>query len=116
MREAFDLKRALNGEKVVNRIGEEVTDIKYFPNIEVDHKVVGIHKGCLFLFLVNGRYDNEYKEYVMDLFMSPPEIKKYFLNIYKTRQGEYYCSQLWNDNNMPPHKEADFVKTITLDL
>lgn len=52
----FNLEAALRGEPVVTRDGQEVTDLKYFPNVEGNYSLAGVADRQLLTWHKDGRY------------------------------------------------------------
>jgi hypothetical protein len=70
--EKFNLERALAGEPVCTRDGNEVTQLTYFQETDDLFIVGGVLERELYLWQTNGRF-LETKEHPKDLFMKPKE-------------------------------------------
>jgi hypothetical protein len=83
--EPFDLERALNGEKVVNRRGEPVTSIFHFEGATKTHYCVGgVCDGYARFYTKDGFYTPLNGECQEDLFMAPkePRVVTKWVNVY----------------------------------
>ncbi len=78
----FDLEKALAGDKVVTRGGEEVTQLYKFKGLQQDQEplycVVDEVVRC---FFSDGVYDSDLPEGIYDLFMSPKQLSG-FMHVY----------------------------------
>jgi hypothetical protein len=81
---AFDLEKALAGEKVVTRDGQEVTQVTLFKGVRKDggKSICALIDGLIYLFYEDGSYTKEL-EYWPDLFMAPKKLSG-FINVYVT--------------------------------
>ena len=88
----FDLEKALAGEKVITRNGEEVTQIVKFNKLQqdeetiyavIDYEVRSYHSG--------GVYDEGVDESTYDLFMAPNKLSG-FINVFADRDSSSHKS------------------------
>ena len=89
----FDLEKALAGEPVVTRDGQEVTQLKKF---DVDGEpLVGVHDGTIETWEIDGSYINHTQESLLDLFMAPVE-KVVWVNVYEKDGGRITLGNFYN--------------------
>jgi frataxin-like iron-binding protein CyaY len=110
---AFNLERALAGEKVVTRDGREATQIvlketeEGYANIYalVDGKVLSFYKGGVYIILDKHNNNN-------DLFMAAPKKLSGFINDYATHEPAWYSTRETADMEFNTTK----VRTACIDL
>jgi hypothetical protein len=83
--EEFNLERALAGEPVCTRDGNEVTQLTYFEAPKDLFSVVGVLKNEVYCWQTNGRF-LQTQEDAKDLFIKPKE-KVIWVNVYKSVRG-----------------------------
>lgn len=82
---AFDLERALAGDKVVTRDGREVVQIFYADKACLSSKVIVVIDNHVSCYYSNGNYGSSNSDY--DLLMAPVEpvvTRKYFELYYRS--------------------------------
>ena len=84
----FNLEKALAGEKVITRDGQEVTQLVKFDVEDDCYQVYGVLNGALERWVCTGDYDDCLGEHHLDLFMAPKMLSGYIAccsnNITKT--------------------------------
>ena len=70
----FDLERALAGEKVITRDGQEVTQLVKFDVEDDCYQVYGVLCGGLHRWLCTGGYEEYTDKHASDLFMAPKKL------------------------------------------
>jgi len=98
---AFNLEKALAGEKVVTRDGQEVTQVTLFNPVEDGCESIGaLIDGRILVFYKDGSYMKG-GEAAMDLFMTPKKLSG-FINTYSDLPPTLHLSKLdadcWSKN------------------
>ena len=70
----FDLEKALAGEKVITRDGQEVTQLVKFDVKDVDYPLLGVLSDNINSWQCSGRYNIDESEHALDLFMVPKKL------------------------------------------
>ena len=91
----FNLEKALAGDPVVTRDGQQVTEIIILNTLNSNQNVFAVIDRKFYQFTKNGRYSRyENMDYCLDLFMAPKIVKKSgWLNIYPEDKVGYYMHQ-----------------------
>jgi hypothetical protein len=113
--EKFDLERALAGDLVCTKDGNEVTQLTYFRETKDLFSVVGVLEGEVCGWQTNGRF-LETKESSKDLFMKPKE-NAIWINLYKNENGSLYVTGVFYSNEESAKKSSDefrYLKTIKI--
>jgi hypothetical protein len=87
--EKFNLERALAGEPVCTRDGNEVTQLTYFEAPKDPYPVVGVLEGEVCGWQTNGRF-LESENISKDLIMKPKE-NAIWVNLYKDYNGKLFA-------------------------
>ena len=91
--EKFNLDRALAGEPVITRDGDEVTQIVEFKNIDSCYCVAGILNGEIGIWTIDGStIDGLNNGNRTDLFMVPVK-QSVWINVYSDEYGQIKVSQ-----------------------
>ena len=86
----FNLKEALqNPGNVVNKAGQEVTELAYFKTRACTHKLLGIVNGQLRSWTDDGRFNTHGAVSVEDLEMYT-EVQVCYVNVYKASDGKLH--------------------------
>ena len=81
---AFNLEKALAGEKVITRDGQEATQIVKFTNLQQDQETIYVVMDKeVRSYYSDGAYDEMVDESRYDLFMAPKKLSG-FINVYDT--------------------------------
>jgi hypothetical protein len=119
----FNLEKALKGEKVVTRAGDEVVHLMHI-------QVKGYYDAPLLVFVkrknnqvdrgwytINGHFHSSASESVFDLFMLE-ESKGKFANVYEGTEGNIYVDNDLYDTYYRAKKsiknKKQYIKTISL--
>jgi hypothetical protein len=101
---AFNLKEALAGEKVVTRIGQEVTQVTLFkPAKDGCESICALIDGRILAFYKDGSYRKELVSWE-DLFMTPKHLSG-FLNTYTIHAPTWHSTK--EDASMNFYKYGD---------
>ena len=85
---AFNLEKALAGEKVVTRDGQEVTQVTLFKGVkDRSESICALVDGRICLFYEDGSYIKMLESWT-DLFMAPKQLSG-FVNVYSGIQNTY---------------------------
>ena len=90
----FDLERALAGEKVITRDGQEVTQLVKFDVEDDCYQVYGVLGGGLYRWLCTGDSDECEGDNHLDLFMAPKKLSGY-MSISRNSNGKLYSSAVY---------------------
>lgn len=101
----FNLERALAGDPVVTRGGQEVTQLHLFSAINCDYPLVGVVDNDILAFTKEGYYRIGDKKSAFGLLMAPVK-KEIWVNIY---EGGYTPFEV----SSPFYSEADAVKAVS---
>ena len=85
----FDLEKALAGEKVITRDGQEVTQLVKFDVKDVDYPLLGVLSDNINSWQCSGRYNIDESEHALDLFMAPKKLSG-FMSISRNCNGKQY--------------------------
>ena len=89
---AFDLQKALAGEKVVTRDGQEVTQVTLFKGVkDRSESICALVDGRICLFYENGSYCKELESWP-DLFMAPKKLRG-FVNDYAIHAPTWHSTR-----------------------
>lgn len=91
----FNLERALGGERVITRNGEEVTGLHHFKKVASEYSLFGVVNGKVTGFTVNGEILVD-MHHEMNLCMAPPDewINLYWdLNAKETFVSDSYATR-----------------------
>jgi hypothetical protein len=84
--EQFNLERALAGEPVITRNGDEVYELVKFDSTH-SYPIAGIVDGLLHRWTIDGKeFSHHSGESSLDLFMKPKE-NAIWVNVYKRNDG-----------------------------
>lgn len=118
----FDLERALAGDPVITRGGEEVDEIFFSEKSGVHHPVLAHIKGHFGFkaFYKDGRHCGEQvREGKYDLFMAP-KITRMWINIYRDCHGNYYSGHPINTTEeaeeIASRNKRKMVKTVLVEI
>lgn len=123
----FDLEKALAGDPVITREGEEALNIFYSKELENNGKelcvIVVLKSGCVLKYRKNGTLNDDYVEGEgLDLFMAQKK-QKYYMAIGKEMDGYNYrkTSALYKskkdlDNWMASGTNFYSIKELELDV
>lgn len=86
----FDLERALAGDKVITRNGQEVTQLHLFKDTNYNAPLIGIINKNIFHWTDKGYFVPDYDrwDHSMDLFMVPTK-KTLWFNVYQYFNKNY---------------------------
>jgi hypothetical protein len=111
--EKFNLKKALNGAKVVTRGGLEVTQLTKFQGLGILRTLVGVLGGCMKTWCSNGTFRGG-EEHILDLFLAV-EPKSIWVNVYKHQDGPFYLGNSYNTKEEAIINQNDgYIKTIEI--
>ena len=100
----FDIERALAGEPVVTRDGQQGGEIYYFKTSEDALKLFVVINGTIKSYNEKGQWvAHHYGEHDFDLFMAPVK-KSGFINIYPANSQKHHAG---TSNVYLTKKEAD---------
>ena len=80
----FDLERALAGDKVITRDGQDATQIHAFKDVE-NYELYGVIGSDVFSWRINGKFYSADESH-HDLFMAPKKLSGW-VNLYKDNRG-----------------------------
>lgn len=113
--EPFDLERALAGEPVVTRIGEEVTQLHLFNAPITDYPLVGVLKDQIIHWCKNGKGYSTGGNSHLDLFMKPKVVEGW-VNVYQ--EGDSLWTSFAHESEERAKqtigKFATYIKTIKI--
>jgi hypothetical protein len=109
---AFDLEKALAGEKVVTHDGQEVTQVVLFKPVKGGcESICALIDGCIRAFYEDGNYNIKGDKSDMDLFMAPKKLSG-FINYYVDFAPSYHRTRQLADMEFNTAK----ARTACIDL
>jgi len=114
--EKFNLERALDGERVITRDGQDVTQLAKFNIQKGTECIVGVLNDGLERWTVDGNYFLNKSESKHDLVMKPKQ-NAIWINVYKNEQGVLYVTGIPYSNEESAKTSADedgYLKTIKI--
>jgi hypothetical protein len=111
----FNLEKALAGEPVVTRIGEEVTQLHLFNASITDYPLVGVLKDQIIHWCKNGKAYTTGGNSHLDLFMAPKVIEGW-VNVYQEGDCIWLgsCHESEKAAKDTIAKDGTYIKTIKI--
>jgi hypothetical protein len=113
--EQFNLERALAGEPVCTRDGNEVTRL-FLVDVDSKYKLVGVVKKSLLRWTDKGYFLDITNKSENDLFMKPKE-NAIWVNLYKSSMGHIYLGEQFETEKEAiddAKGESGFIRTIKI--
>lgn len=111
----FDLKRALNGDRVITRCGREVTGLHLFDK-KITYPLAGVVAGKSYVdcFTLEGCYDEDNNNHHNDLFMSRVK-KEAWINIYRNALVTNFMHESREKAINESSRDNEIVDTIKIE-
>jgi hypothetical protein len=114
--EKFDLKKALNGAKVVTRDQKDVKQV-ILLDMENERNLLAVFETDCMLYFKNGIANNGiYGEHKSDLFLAV-ESQSIWVNLYSTIDGGIilgHCYKIKEDAEYDGKSNSSYIKTIEI--
>ena len=113
--EKFNLERALAGDPVITRDGQEVTQLVKLDGVKHNENVVGVFDGEIHFWTIEGKFDNRLKETPFDLFMKPKE-NAIWVNVYKDHNGKLFAGCSYDSEKEAKEATGSYPKIRTIKI
>jgi hypothetical protein len=100
----FDIEKALDGEPVVTRSGQPVTELTLFYATKEEYCLRGVLEHEIMGWSVSGEYDKNIENHSRDLFMAEPER---WVNIHFNAKPQRFFGGLIYESEADALKDKD---------